>query len=338
MTITTDRARDFKAGAVPPAHELLSRWLSMGVGSAPVPGFLDALRASGYHEAVAEAHYAGAKLLSATPANIPTETTRIYRGARPENRNGASWTPDAYVAQRFAGLHPHGRVYTATAQPPNVIARIATTSYYAETPVSFDELIIDTRGLDVQEHTVTDDEIKLWQPDVDRTCPSLSHHEPTRYPFSTVVKCALPIGHPGACAACAEGEVIRWHRRRPSPLDTVRAWLDGAHSVAHRRVLLRDMRDFSPFLATVSRRGLLSVVTMPEGKADGFLYRGCTPGNEHGSWTFERDVAAAHAKRVQGRVICANSVPDILGVITSSVDPGISEVILGTLPRWVTDD
>lgn len=83
------------------------------------------------------------------PAERPTTALRLYRGATMEHKAGWSWTDDLTVAQRFAGGlvgRTPGRVWTALAQPVDLLARLNGREE--------NEYVVNPSDLTIEEHPV----------------------------------------------------------------------------------------------------------------------------------------------------------------------------------------
>ncbi|MEH0582816.1 hypothetical protein QA942_01380 [Streptomyces sp. B21-106] len=81
------------------------------------------------------------------PADRPTEPLTLYRGSVPERCTDWSWTRTRAVAERFAEGprgRGKGRLWVCEVPPAHMLA--------ANTGRDEDEIVVDTRGLQIAEH------------------------------------------------------------------------------------------------------------------------------------------------------------------------------------------
>ncbi|SBT91376.1 hypothetical protein GA0115233_10308 [Streptomyces sp. DI166] len=80
-------------------------------------------------------------------AQRPTEPITLYRGSVPERRTDWSWTRDIRVAEKFAAGspgRPPSRVWVCVVPPTAMLA--------VNTGRNEDEIVVDTRGLQITEY------------------------------------------------------------------------------------------------------------------------------------------------------------------------------------------
>lgn len=112
----------------------------------PEAAWVAALRAEGY-------------TMDGTPAERPTESLTLYRGAPPSRKTGISWTTDRAVAMRWATsegqLNPVQRIWIIDECPSSALLAAWGGRHEAE-------VIVDTTGLKIRAWTMS--EIKACPP------------------------------------------------------------------------------------------------------------------------------------------------------------------------------